>query len=105
MIDRVHSFGKLLSILAVIAVAINAQCALSCTLQSATPSAHNCCKHHKAPQQQAQPILTASQTPHYIATPSASTFEVALLRSYYLSPPYHQPDIVPDLQFFSILRI
>jgi hypothetical protein len=87
------------------AVAINAQCALSCTVQSAAPPAHNCCKHHKAPQPCAQPVLTETQTPQYIAAPTVTVFEVTLRQSFYTSPPYHQPDILPDLQFFAILRI
>lgn len=47
--------GKIFSILAMMAIAVNAQCALSCSFQPAVAkaeSAHACCKHDKAPVEQ-----------------------------------------------------
>jgi hypothetical protein len=115
--------GKLLSILAMMAVTINAQCALSCSVQAAQPpkeSAHSCCKDHKSPASHKpgshpevpcpEAILTIaaphkSQAPvSYFVTIARPAYTLLPLQEYRPAPTTRTPRL-PDIPAFSIIRV
>jgi hypothetical protein len=110
--------GKLLSIFAMMAVAINAQCALSCSVQAAqTPKQadHSCCKDHKSPASHKpapcpEAILTVaaphkSQAPvSYFVNIVGPTYTPLLVHEYRPSPAMRAAKL-PDISAFSILRV
>jgi hypothetical protein len=110
--------GKILSILAMMVVAINAQCALSCSFQAAQPQkpeAHSCCKDHKSPASHKPkpcPETTVSVADvHKSQAPMFSAVVIHILPDatvpvcrYAAAPAARAPNL-PDIPSFSILRI
>jgi len=113
-----HSVASILTIVAAMAVGINAQCAVSCSLQTAPPAkheAHSCCKDQKVPASHKrencpEPVLTIAPSNQ---NPDVQFFAVALAplvdtqcgvqwrgesAAVRLYP-------IPDIPAFSILRI
>src|SRR5260370_26602865 len=100
------------------AVAINAQCALSCSIQAAQPQkqeAHSCCKAHNSsashkPKPCPETVLSVAdvhkwQTPLFAAVALSILPDATLPVCRYAAAPAARAPNLPDVPSFSILRI
>jgi len=110
--------GKLLSILAMMAAAINAQCALSCSLQANQPAVadqHACCKSHKTPvDQKRAPCrkdyvtvegVSQVQAPDQLLVPATAFSVIQLSVDARIQTLRQETHRAPDIPPFTNLRI